>query len=96
VELIYLALSFFPFCAVMLLVLACILVALEMDAEAAHTASLPPAIIGIGAQKAGSTTLFSYMRRFPWIGFRNLILPSCLQLMLFVYRDWQEQGITGD
>eukprot|EP00045_Choanoeca_perplexa_P004498 m.38664 g.38664 ORF g.38664 m.38664 type:complete len:385 (+) comp12606_c0_seq4:192-1346(+) len=30
-------------------------------------ASLPPAIIGLGAQKAGSTTLFAYLRELKWM-----------------------------
>ena len=33
-----------------------------------RTPSLPPSIIGIGVQKAGSTTLYAYMKELPWIG----------------------------
>jgi hypothetical protein len=43
-----------------------------LDVEANHATSLPPSLIGIGAQKAGSTTLYSYMTKFSWIG-KNLL-----------------------
>eukprot|EP00730_Choanoeca_flexa_P019565 TRINITY_DN9564_c0_g1_i2.p1 TRINITY_DN9564_c0_g1~~TRINITY_DN9564_c0_g1_i2.p1 ORF type:complete len:381 (+),score=105.83 TRINITY_DN9564_c0_g1_i2:238-1380(+) len=31
------------------------------------TGSLPPSVLGLGAQKAGSTTLFSYLQKFTWM-----------------------------
>jgi hypothetical protein len=42
--------------------------ALALLLSASIGTGLPPTLIGIGVQKAGSTSLFHYVKSFSWIG----------------------------